>query len=56
MKATIFIVGNFWDGWATGEALGNPAADQALRPFLNPAEQNVPDMQTNSIPSKAGRF
>ena len=35
--------GNFWDGRATGEQLGNPAADQALGPFLNPAEQALPD-------------
>ena len=31
--------GNFWDGRATGEKLGNPAADQAQFPFLNPVEQ-----------------
>ena len=37
------VGGNFWDGRATGELLGNPAADQALRPFLNPAEQALPD-------------
>jgi cytochrome c peroxidase len=36
----LFIGGNFWDGRATGETLGNPAADQALGPFLNPVEQN----------------
>ena len=35
--------GNFWDGRATGELLGNPAADQALGPFLNAAEQAMPD-------------
>ena len=35
----LFVGGNFWDGRATGERLGNPAADQALGPFLNPAEQ-----------------
>jgi len=28
-KAALFIGGNFWDGRATGEKLGNPAADQA---------------------------
>lgn len=39
---SLFIGGNFWDGRATGEALGNPAADQALGPFLNPVEQNNP--------------
>jgi cytochrome c peroxidase len=38
----LFIGGNFWDGRATGERLGNPAADQALGPFLNPVEQNNP--------------
>ena len=32
--------GNFWDGRATGERLGNPAVEQALGPFLNPVEQN----------------
>jgi cytochrome c peroxidase len=36
----LFIGGNFWDGRATGELLGNPAADQAGGPFLNPVEQN----------------
>jgi cytochrome c peroxidase len=35
----LFEGGNFWDGRATGERLGNPAADQALGPFLNPVEQ-----------------
>ena len=39
----LFIGGNFWDGRATGERLGNPAADQALGPFLNPVEQALPD-------------
>jgi cytochrome c peroxidase len=38
----LFVGGNFWDGRATGEALENPAADQALGPFLNPVEQNNP--------------
>ncbi len=36
----LFVGGNFWNGRATGEILGNPAADQALGPFLNPVEQN----------------
>ena len=35
-----FEGGNFWDGRATGYHLGNPAADQAGGPFLNPVEQN----------------
>jgi cytochrome c peroxidase len=38
----IFVGGNFWDGRATGEILENPAADQAMGPFLNPVEQNNP--------------
>jgi cytochrome c peroxidase len=42
-KKGLFIGGNFWDGRATGEFLGNPAADQALGPFLNPVEQALPD-------------
>jgi cytochrome c peroxidase len=36
-----FAGGNFWDGRATGYKLGNPAADQAQGPFLNPVEQNI---------------
>lgn len=39
----MLIGGNFWDGRATGEKLGNPAADQAQGPFLNPLEQALPD-------------
>jgi cytochrome c peroxidase len=38
-----FVGGNFWDGRATGERLGSPAAEQALGPFLNPREHNAPD-------------
>ena len=40
---TLFIGGNFWNGRATGEKLGNPAADQAQQPFLNPLEQGLAD-------------
>lgn len=39
----LFIGGNFWDGRASGSKLGNPAADQALGPFLNPLEHALPD-------------
>ena len=42
-KKGLFIGGNFWDGRATGEKLGNPAADQAQGPFLNPVEQALSD-------------
>ncbi len=41
-KKGLFVGGNFWDGRATGERLGNPAADQAQGPFLNPKEQALP--------------
>jgi cytochrome c peroxidase len=37
------VGGIFWDGRATGSELGNPAADQAMGPFLNPMEQALPD-------------
>lgn len=37
-----FEGGLFWDGRATGDRLGNPAAEQAIGPFLNPAEHNMP--------------
>src|ERR1035437_5988219 len=30
----------FWDGRATGASLGDPLAEQAQGPFLNPLEQN----------------
>jgi cytochrome c peroxidase len=40
-----FSGGVLWDGRATGEVLGNPAADQALGPFLVPVEQNMPGKQ-----------
>jgi cytochrome c peroxidase len=43
MDKGLFVGGNFWDGRATGEKLGNPAADQAQGPFLNPMEQALPD-------------
>lgn len=42
-KSGLFVGGNFWDGRATGEKLGNPAADQAQGPFLNPVEQGLRD-------------
>lgn len=38
-----WVGGNFWDGRATGARLGSPSAEQALGPFLNPAEQALPD-------------
>jgi cytochrome c peroxidase len=41
-----FTGGLFWDGRATGLRLGNPAAEQALGPFLNSAEHNLSDKAT----------
>ena len=37
-----FTGGMFWDGRATGLTLGDPLAEQAKGPFLNPLEQNNP--------------
>jgi cytochrome c peroxidase len=41
-----FVGGMFWDGRATGDALDDPLAEQALGPFLNPLEQNMPDKKS----------
>jgi len=38
--------GMFWDGRATGETLGDPLAEQAQGPPLNPVEMNMPDIET----------
>ncbi len=38
----LFVGGMFWDGRATGWVTGDPLADQAMGPFLNPVEQNLP--------------
>jgi cytochrome c peroxidase len=37
----VWIGGMFWDGRATGWTLGDPLAEQALGPFLNPLEQGL---------------
>jgi len=36
----LWIGGQFWDGRATGAYLGDPLADQAVGPFLNPVEMH----------------
>jgi cytochrome c peroxidase len=41
-----FVGGMFWDGRASGEQLGDPLAEQAMGPFLNPLEQNIPDKKS----------
>ncbi|HEU4882544.1 MAG TPA: cytochrome c peroxidase [Longimicrobium sp.] len=38
-----YVGGNFWDGRATGQRLGDAAAEQAQGPFLNPAEMALRD-------------
>jgi cytochrome c peroxidase len=38
-----WIGGMFWNGRATGWTLGDPLAEQAQGPFLNPLEQALPD-------------
>ncbi len=38
----LWLGGMFWDGRATGWTLGDPLAEQALGPFLNNLEQNMP--------------
>jgi len=39
----VWVGGVFWDGRATGWTLGDPLAEQAQGPFLNPLEQNNPN-------------
>jgi len=39
----VWTGGMFWDGRATGWTLGDPLAEQAMGPFLNPLEQNNPN-------------
>jgi cytochrome c peroxidase len=38
------VGGNFWDMRATGRRLGNPAAEQAEGPPVNPTEMGLPDI------------
>lgn len=40
----VWVGGMFWDGRATGWTLGDPLAEQAQGPFLNPLEQNNPNV------------
>ncbi|KJS30708.1 MAG: cytochrome C peroxidase [Desulfatitalea sp. BRH_c12] len=39
-----YMGGMFWDGRATGKILGDPLAEQAQGPPLNPVEMKMPDM------------
>ena len=51
-----FVGGNFWDGRATGETLGFPAAEQALGPFLNPVEHNNPNKEAVCAQVAASKY
>jgi cytochrome c peroxidase len=50
-----WVGGMFWDGRATGEVLGDPLAEQAKGPFLNPLEQALtsPEELCNKVKSGA---
>ena len=41
----VWVGGMFWDGRASGWTLGDPLAEQAQGPFLNPLEQNNPNIK-----------
>ena len=45
----LWIGGMFWDGRATGWTLGDPLAEQAQGPFLNPLEMAMPDAKNVCI-------
>lgn len=51
-----FVGGSFWDGRATGEVLGDPLAEQAMGPFLNPLEQNMPDAKSVVLAVKRSEY
>jgi len=51
-----WVGGMFWDGRATGWTMGDPLAEQAKGPFLNPKEQAIPDAQTLCEKIKASNY
>ena len=52
----LFIGGMFWDGRATGWVTGDPLADQAMGPFLNPVEQNLSSEQEACMIVAASKY
>jgi cytochrome c peroxidase len=48
--------GMFWDGRATGAVLGDPLAEQAQGPFLNPLEQAIPEAQVLCVKVKKSGY
>lgn len=55
-KERVWVGGMFWDGRATGAHLRDPLAEQAQGPFLNPLEQNIPDMKTVCVKIKNSSY
>lgn len=51
-----WVGGMFWDGRATGEILGDPLAEQAQGPFLNPLEQAIPNIQVLCVKLKKADY
>jgi cytochrome c peroxidase len=51
-----WVGGLFWDGRATGNLLGDPLAEQAQGPFLNPLEQNNPNAAAVCNKVKASNY
>ena len=52
----VWVGGMFWDGRASGRRLKDPLAEQALGPFLNPLEQNIPDAKALCIKVKGSSY
>ena len=52
----VWIGGMFWDGRATGWTLGDPLAEQAQGPFLNPLEQNNPNPKSVCLKVRASAY
>ena len=48
--------GMFWDGRATGATLGDPLAEQAQGPFLNPLEQALANAQVLCVRVKQSDY
>lgn len=51
-----FYGGNFWDFRATGTRLGNPAAEQAEGPPVNPVEMGLPDTACSVYRLSTGEY
>ena len=52
----IWVGGMFWDGRATGSELGDPLAEQAKGPFLNPLEQALTSPEELCAKVSAGAY